>query len=590
MSAIPRSFIDELLTRTDIVSLINKRVTLNKRGNNYTACCPFHNEKTPSFSVSEPKQFFHCFGCGENGNALSFLMKYNNSGFIDAVETLAEEIGVAVPKNQTNQSHQPDTSLASYSVFEECLQFYRKQLNLCDDALEYAALRGLDDETIDFFQIGYAPNEWRSLTLTANNNPEKYKILISSGLLINSDNNTYDRFRNRLMFPIHNRRGKIIGFAGRVIDRKDNPKYLNSPESPWFQKGKELYGLYHLLQKARNPSYILVTEGYMDVLALSQHGIHQCVASMGTALSKEHLQQLFRITDKVILAFDGDQAGIKAADRSLQNLLSHLKDKNRLEFLILPTDSDPDSLVRQLGTDGFEQLISEQSLSLSKYLISVLNRSTNPKDPDDIPQIFSIAKPIIEVLDTTSSFRTSLVKTLAEHLDLPITEINNHLQNKSKKNHVENIKNNKSAYKLNSQRTLAQDIVLHLLNFPKIANDLSVDWTKLEQTKGISFIKEMVDKIHENPEIKAGNLIEYWRDTAYYNSLCLLMKEKYPLKSLEEASLEAQGSIALMQKKINTEEWQRLHAITLEKGFQALDADQRKRYQELSQKKTLSKA
>lgn len=378
---IPRSFIDDLLARLDIVDIIDARVKLKKKGKNYGACCPFHNEKTPSFSVSQEKQFYHCFGCGAHGNAIDFMMEYERLEFPEAIEELASYLGIDVPREQRQggrfPSNQPQANTEQkrnlYDLMTGIAQFYRDQLKLSTSkvAIDYLKERGLSGEIVQKFGIGYVADEWDLVRKNFGQQKQAQDMLVSGGMLIENDKgNRYDRFRGRVMFPIRDRRGRVIGFGGRVIG-DGTPKYLNSPETPIFHKGKELYGLYEVTQAYREPPQILVVEGYMDVVALAQYGVDYSVASLGTSTTGDHIQLLFRQTNTVVCCYDGDRAGKEAAWRALENALQYLKTGNTLKFLFLPDGEDPDSYIRKYGKDAFEQQM-HQAIPLSRYLFENL--------------------------------------------------------------------------------------------------------------------------------------------------------------------------------------------------------------------------
>ena len=371
---IPREFIDNLIARVDIVDLIDARIPLKQAGKNYQARCPFHNEKSPSFSVNREKQFYHCFGCGASGNAISFLMDYERQTFVEAVETLAETLGIEVPKESyTGDKRNQDASLQPlFQVQAQAAEFYARQLREHPDsarARDYLQARGLSTDIIQQYLLGYAPPGWRSLPATWPADP-----LLASGLSISKDaGGLYDRFRDRIMFPIRDRRGRVIGFGGRVMG-DETPKYLNSPETPTFKKNREVYGLYELLATRKKPERILVVEGYMDVIALAQHGIHYAVATLGTATSPDHAELLFRYAPDLVFCFDGDTAGRNAAWKALEASLSALRDNRSIRFLMLPEAHDPDSLVREIGGEGFERRQAEAQ-PLSDYFFGHLSEN-----------------------------------------------------------------------------------------------------------------------------------------------------------------------------------------------------------------------
>ena len=368
---IPQSFVQELLSRVDIVDVIERYVPLKKSGANYFACCPFHGEKSASFSVSPSKQFYHCFGCGVHGSAVGFLMEYSGLGFVDAVKELASQVGLQVPDDgRATGPAQDDASERLYEAMAVAARFYRDQLKPARQAIDYLKRRGLSGQVAARFDLGYAPDEWQALEKVF---PDyQAKSLADAGLVIDNDQGRrYDRFRNRIIFPIHDRRGRIIAFGGRVLD-KGEPKYLNSPETPLFEKGRELYGLF-LAQKAiRDAGFAVVVEGYMDVVALAQFGIENAVATLGTATTPQHVHTLLRQTDRIVFCFDGDAAGRRAAWRALENALESLRDDATLAFLFLPAEHDPDSFVRAEGAEAFRKA-ALAATPLARFLIQELS-------------------------------------------------------------------------------------------------------------------------------------------------------------------------------------------------------------------------
>lgn len=407
---IPAAFIDQLLSRTDIVELIDSRVDLRKSGREYSACCPFHSEKTPSFTVSPHKQFYHCFGCGAHGNAIGFLMAYEHLEFLEAVEELARQAGLDVPRAQ---GADPERYAPLLDWLAQAEQYFRRQLTLPAHtaARAYIAQRGLDAATCDAFGIGYAPSGWDGLykTLTAAGAPAKE--LLSAGLIIAKEQGGYyDRFRDRIVFPIRDRRGRCIAFGGRALDNDNTPKYLNSPETPCFHKGRELYGLFEARSRERQLQTLLVVEGYMDVVALSQHGIGYAVATLGTATTPEHLERLFRTVKDLVFCFDGDRAGRQAAWRALDNALPFVKDGRKIGFLFLPDGEDPDSLVRQEGQAAFVQRIA-QATPLSDYFFEQLRSETDLNSLDGRARFMERARPLLQKLPD-SVFRDMMLARL----------------------------------------------------------------------------------------------------------------------------------------------------------------------------------
>ena len=399
---IPKNFIHDLLNRLDIVEVIERYVPLKKAGANYIACCPFHNEKSPSFTVSQNKQFYHCFGCGAHGTAIGFVMEHGGLGFVDAVEELARSAGVTVPREapMPEQAQQHKVTPDLYEVMQSATRYYRDQLKQSSPAIDYLKRRGLSGEIALRFGIGYAPEGWQNLgSIFANYQDSS---LLETGLVIeNEDGKRYDRFRDRIMFPIVNTRGHVIGFGGRVLGSGD-PKYLNSPETVLFEKGRELYGLFQALKAIRTKRQVLVVEGYMDVVALAQHGIEYAVATLGTATTPYHVQKMLRLTDKVMFCFDGDAAGQRAAWRAMENALPQLVDGKHIGFLFLPSRHDPDSFVREHGTAAFEQLLQE-ALPLSSYVLRELSTQVDLHTQEGRTALLQRAKPLLTVISAPTT-------------------------------------------------------------------------------------------------------------------------------------------------------------------------------------------
>ena len=422
---IPESFIQELLNRIDVVDVIDKRVTLKKAGANYLACCPFHQEKTPSFTVSPSKQFYHCFGCGEHGSAISFLIEYEGLTFVDAITELANSIGLKVP----NDAPQKIEKSTEYSNLEEVIKiasiFYQKQLRESPKAINYLKSRGLTGEIAKEFSIGYAPEGWQNLQIPF----KKYedKILVKAGLVVkNEKGKYYDRFRNRIIFPIYSDKGKVIGFGGRVIDSEDTPKYYNSPETPLFQKSYELYGLLASRKAIREKAYVLVVEGYMDVVGLAQNGIKNVVATLGTATTAFHIKKLMRYTQEIIFCFDGDNAGRAAAWRAMNNSLISVTDTIQLKFLFLPDGHDPDSFVRQNSTKDFKLLV-KQSTPLTEYIIKYLTKNNDLVTSEKKVKFLNEIKPILKEMNAPKLLLL-FKKRISELINLDIEEIDQILE------------------------------------------------------------------------------------------------------------------------------------------------------------------
>jgi len=420
---IPQSFIQELLTRVDVVDVVGKAVKLRKAGANYQGLCPFHNEKTPSFSVSPTKQFYHCFGCGAHGSAISFLMEHHGLGFVEAVHELARDVGLTVPEDHSREgaeaARKASQQLALSQWLDQAARYYRSRLKETPAAITYLKERGVTGETARHFGLGYAPAGWRNLEGVL---PDyAAEDVVRAGLVIaGEDGKRYDRFRERIMFPIRNPRGQVIGFGGRVLGQGE-PKYLNSPEGPLFSKGHELYGLFEAREGIRASGRVLVVEGYMDVVMLHQHGCQYAVATLGTATTATHLGKLLRLADRVVFSFDGDAAGRRAAWRALENALPLLSDTKQLDFLFLPPEHDPDSFVRAEGLEAFEACVRD-ALPLSSFLLKELAQRADITTPEGRARMQAELKPLVQQMPDIA-LRTQILVDMAGRLGLPTEEL-----------------------------------------------------------------------------------------------------------------------------------------------------------------------
>ncbi len=501
---IPESFIQDVVLRTDIVQLIDGYVPLKKAGRNFVACCPFHTEKTPSFSVNSQKQFYHCFGCGASGNVISFVMEYAHKTFLEAIEMLAARLGLSIPQGEYNAKQAKHTPL--YDVLRAAMDFYRRELEQDTTALAYLEKRGIDAQTAQRFALGAAALQWDRLyhhLLQKKFSPES---IAAVGLSARSDNGReYDRFRGRLMFPIRDRRGRPLGFGGRSMSADVEPKYLNSPETPVFHKGGELYGLYEVEQVTRTLEYLIIVEGYMDVIALSQHGIVNVVATLGTATTSEHLQRVFRLTSKVIFCFDGDNAGQKAAWRALEAALAVLSDGCELKFIFLPQEEDPDSLVRSQGKDAFNAYL-EDALPLSQFFFNQLSQNLNLETPDGRARLASLARPLLEKLPI-GVFRTLMLDELAKKTHLSVSSVQKivpeHVVPSSYKM-VETSIARKTPVRLGLALLIQHP---HLVQFVENKNIF-----KEVVVAGIELFGSVVDYLQTHSGQTTASLLEHWRD------------------------------------------------------------------------------
>jgi DNA primase len=524
---IPQSFIDELLNRVDIVDVIDSRVPLKKGGRDYMACCPFHDEKTPSFTVSPNKQFYHCFGCGAHGTAIGFLMEHDHMGFIDAVEELASMVNMEVPREAGKPRDKGVDAL--YPLLERASHFFRQQLRdhpQGSRAVGYLKQRGLSGDIARDFGIGFAPPGWDNLAKALGQDSVTAQHMIQAGLSIQKDaGGSYDRFRDRIMFPIRDRRGRVIGFGGRRLDDEDSgPKYLNSPETPVFHKGRELYGLYEARQAVRHPTQLLVVEGYMDVVALAQYGIRYAVATLGTATTPEHLQSLFRIVPRVVYCFDGDRAGREAAWRALQTTLPFMSDGHEALFLFLPEGEDPDSLVRKLGTEAFEQLLAD-AMPLSRVLLAELKEQCNMDSTEGRARLLELARPLLDKIPA-GAYRIMLNEQLASLSHLSAGNVDSVLgsgRGSRQQNRA------RPGPQPPSRRTPVRVAISLLLNDPGLAN-LVENPAELvgHAVPGQDLLRELLESIKENPHISLSALLERWRDRPECSHLMKLAAAEVP--------------------------------------------------------------
>lgn len=507
---IPQSFIDELLARVDIVEVIDRYVPLKKAGNNYKACCPFHNEKTPSFSVSQTKQFYHCFGCGVSGTAISFLMDYDHLHFVDAIEYLADSVGLDVPRDAIVKTTPSQQGL--YDTMTESAQFFQSQLKTHQPAIKYLKSRGISGETALEFLLGFAPDQWHALTQETKSAETS---LVTTGMQIRGDTGkTHDRFRNRIMFPIRDRRGRVIGFGGRVMDSTE-PKYLNSPETPLFQKGRELYGLYELRKHKRNRAErIIVVEGYMDVIALAQHGLRNAVATLGTATSTDQVNLLFRETDEIVFCFDGDTAGGKAAWRAFNSALPALKSGRDARFLFLPAGEDPDSLVNSRGKAHFEQQVQQNALEASTYMFNTLleqaQKGSDQSGTGHKARLAELCKPLIEKMPP-GVYRELVSQQLNELVGLTVMQAATTASPRQPYNRAP------------TRQTPVRRAMLSILSKPSVVLQIDPEeYNFSDSLPGAALLLQLVTTIENNPEITHSGLLEYFRDKPGGESLIKL--------------------------------------------------------------------
>ncbi|USD28104.1 DNA primase [Pseudoalteromonas sp. SCSIO 43201] len=511
---IPRQFIDDLLARADIVELIDGRVGLKKAGKDYQACCPFHNEKTPSFTVSRDKQFYHCFGCGANGNAISFLMEYDKLEFVDAIEELAALLNLEVPRENAPQG--PQRSMAEkksdYDLMLQAAKFYQHQLKHHKNAsqvIEYVKGRGLSGEVVQKFMIGYAPPEWESLCNQIARKPEHKQQLLDLKLASEkSAGRQFDFFRDRLMFPIRDKRGRVVAFGGRIMGAEQGPKYLNSPETRIFHKSFELYGFYEAKQAHKQLDKVLIVEGYMDVVALAEKGIDYAVAALGTATTAEHMQTLFRNTDKVICCYDGDRAGRDAAWRALEHALPNLKDGKSLQFVFLPDGEDPDSLVQQEGKEAFEARL-DKATDYTQVLFTKLREQCDLTNDAGKSKLLTDAIPLINKIPS-EYYQETLLNTLARLIGRTREQLSAKLANNKHQNKIER------QFKVTPMRRA----IGLLLQHPNLAQSVEYMPELAEMSiPGIQLLLGLQSLCHQNPAINTAQLLEHYREQSEFDAL-----------------------------------------------------------------------
>ena len=533
---IPHSFIDDLIARADIVEVVGKRVTLTKAGRDYKAPCPFHDEKTPSFTVSAQKGFYHCFGCGAHGTAIGFLMNYENLGFVDAVEALAEMLGVEVPR-AAQAARRNEAGINLYKLLVEAGKIYRAALKGSSKAIDYLKNRGIEGRTAAQFAMGYAPDAWDTVLRALGTDEVRRRQLIDAGLVSKNDQGReYDKFRDRIMFPIRDPRGRVIGFGGRLLDAGE-PKYMNSPETPVFHKGRELYGIYEAQhgpgRRVGRPDEILVVEGYLDVASLAQHGIGPAVATLGTATTVEHIRRLTRMAQRVIFCFDGDRAGRAAAWRAMETALPHAGGRVELKFLLLPEGEDPDSLVRSNGAEAFGEHV-QSAAPLSEFLLGELMSQVDLSNADGQSRLVALAKPLFSRLPS-GVYRELLIKKVAEVVGLGIDGLERELETPGASPPTYR-REESSLVAAKPRGTLIRRAIGLILNYPSIVPKLGEipDLTKVDQP-GARLLQQLLETVAEHPEITPAQLLERFRDDSEGRHLGRLL-DSAPLDTEEAAS------------------------------------------------------
>ncbi len=567
---IPQLFIHDLLSRVDIVDAIDRHVPLKKAGANFIACCPFHSEKTPSFTVSQTKQFYHCFGCGAHGNAINFLIDYGGLSFVEAVSDLAANVGLQVPQEsdktskEVNSNDVPQSYINEHSthsseissqdliaVMQTATQFYREKLKVSEKAIAYLKERGLSGKIAARFAIGYAPAGWQNLgeVFPDYKSESIRKLLVKAGLVItNDDSNQYDRFRDRIMFPILNQRGQIVGFGGRVLEQEE-PKYLNSPETALFEKGRELYNLFSSRHAIREANCVVVVEGYMDVIMLSQHGIDYAVATLGTATTSLHIQKLLRQTDNIIFCFDGDNAGKKAAWRALENSLALISDGKYLSFLFLPEGDDPDSYIRNYGKESFEKKL-KQSIPLTEFLFAEICSELNLQSLEGRAKLVNDVKPLLHQVKA-SALSLILLNRLVELSGINRNELEELLQIRPPGRKIRKLENLARRQLTTPYRRLIRALIYNPNYSVKLDRNLLVECSVSDEEANA--LKELIGFIDTHPHLikktkLTTSLLTFLQDSPYRSLLEKIESEILEWGDSIDLEVEFLGALEKLQQ------------------------------------------
>jgi DNA primase len=577
---IPQLFIDDLINRVDIVDVVDSRVALKKRGKEHIACCPFHNEKSPSFTVSQSKQFYHCFGCGAHGTAIGFIMEYERLDFVDAIEALASDYHIEVPREQSDFDPQKsDEKKNIYNVLEKSSDLFQKELKNNERAISYLKKRGLSGEIAKTFGMGYVPDSWDFIFQQLGASNEQKTALLKAGLLIEkSTSKYYDRFRDRIMFPIRDRRGRTIGFGGRILDQGE-PKYLNSPETPVFHKGQELYGLYEARQAVRELKHIIIVEGYMDVVALAQHGIPYAVATLGTATSQEQISQLFRVVPEIVFCFDGDAAGKKAAWRALENCLTVLRDGIQARFLFLPDGEDPDTLVRKEGQKTFEFRL-QNATPLSDFMLNNLAEQVDITSADGRARFSELSKPLIAKL-SDSVFKDLLLEQLSKRVGLSVSAMQQHMPANTNQIESRNLAPVKQNPRHHIKVTPTRLAIALLLQNPSLGSKISLpEILSTANIPGIALLFSLYKVIIQTDNSSPSVLLERWRNTPEEGALTKLMQWDIPDADNEQQCIKLFEDATNRLKQHQKE--QRLEALFSKSQFEALSDEEKNELRKLS--------
>ena len=559
MARIPDAFIDDLLARSDIVEVVGSRVPLKRQGKEYSARCPFHDERSASFTVSPTKQFYHCFGCGAHGTAISFLMNYDRLEFLDAVDELAKRVGMEVPRDtQPRTAQQQDDSRELYAALDAATRFFQKSLEGSDTARAYLDQRGVDEENRARFAIGYAPDGYSALKDALGKDERRMKLLDRAGLFSKNDRgHVYDKFRDRVMFPIYDRRGRVIAYGGRVLEKDDGPKYLNSPETALFHKGRELYGLWQVRQANQKIERLIVVEGYMDVVSLFQFGVTQAVATLGTATTPDHAELLFRNASDVFFCFDGDAAGRRAGWRALESVLPRMKDGRQAFFLFLPDGEDPDTIVRKEGKEGFDERL-KQATPLSQFFFDELTREVNMATLDGKARLAERARPMLAQIPD-GAFGDLMKQQLAMLTGLGSTPAPAAAARPPQR-----------AVAPAQRRSLVRAAIAILLQQPSLAMTLDGHHFGGLRLPGVELLIELLTLVEQRPDISTGALLEHFEGREEQEALQKLAAQTLPG---DEAmwNQELHDAVAQLEKQLLLQRLEELQAKQRQQGLDDTD-------------------
>ncbi|UKE73795.1 DNA primase [Xanthomonas graminis pv. phlei] len=587
MARIPDAFIDDLLARTDIVEVVGTRVPLKRQGKEYAARCPFHDERSASFTVSPTKQFYHCFGCGAHGTAISFLMNYDRLEFLDAVDELAKRAGMEVPRDAQQRGAAQaagDDHRDLYSALDAATKFFQRQLETSDKARSYLDGRGVDADNRTRFQIGYAPDGFSALKDALGTDERRHKLLERAGLFSkNERGHVYDKFRDRVMFPIFDRRGRVIAFGGRVMDKDDGPKYLNSPETALFHKGRELYGLWQVRQANQKIERLIVVEGYMDVVSLFQFGVTQAVATLGTATTPDHAQLLFRTAPDIYFCFDGDAAGRRAAWKAVESCVTQMRDGRRAFFQFLPDGEDPDTVVRKIGESGFSEMLTK-SLPLSSFMFREIERDVDTRTIDGKAKVWEIFKPLVNAMPD-GAFRDRVIEELHNRAGNPNKHEREFLQtgrdlvaNPSQIGFQEVGKIRTSPKVPPPKRSLIRSAIALLLQKPSLALNLDKNYGFSQlRLPGVELFIELITLIHSRPDITTGAILDCFDGREEHSALSKIAGQSLPGNETTWATELQDVTLQLEKQMIQ----QRLEELKAKQRAQGLDETDKYELREL---------